>query len=137
MEEEDHWPDQPNVIEKVEDDPEIKKERKVFSLATPDETAPLDRIIQSCSTWYRTKKLIAWILHYHSKLLSACRRRKQGLIEDLVAKKAESITMEKMTFAEVRITKDFQYRTVPPAEPKSSYQSRWLAERSRRQIASH
>ena len=108
--EEDHWPKQPNVIEKVEEnDPEIKKETKVFSLATT-ETAPLDRIIQSRSSWYRLKKLVAWILRYRSKLLSACRRRKQGLTEDLVVEKAESITVEEMNFAEREILKYTQRR---------------------------
>ena len=85
-----------------------KKQRS--SLATTDETAPLERIIQSCSSWYRLKKLVAWILRYCSKLLSSCRRRKQGLTEDLVVEKAESITVEEMNFAEREILKYAQRR---------------------------
>ena len=48
---EDCWPRQPDVPVKIrEDDPEVKKERKAFSVASTVEADFLNRMIQSCSS---------------------------------------------------------------------------------------
>ncbi|XP_068720844.1 uncharacterized protein [Montipora capricornis] len=58
---EDSWPRQPDIpVEIKEDDPEVKKERKAFSVASTVEPDLLNRMIQSCSSWYRLKKLMVW-----------------------------------------------------------------------------
>lgn len=74
----DQWPKQPDVSKGVkEDDPEIKKEKKSISAASTAETDPLDWMMQSCPSWYKLKKLMAWILRYHSNLQRECHRRKE------------------------------------------------------------
>ena len=67
---EDCWPRQPDIPAEIkEDDPEVKKERKAFSVASTVEDDSLNRMIQSCSSWYKLKKLMAWILRYRCNLL--------------------------------------------------------------------
>ena len=108
-EKEDQWPKQPDVSKGVkEDDPEIKKEKKSVSAASTAETNPLDRMMQSCSSWYKLKKLMAWILRYRSNLLRECRRRKEGKAKILVSEKPCPISVEEMHSAEIEILKCVQ-----------------------------
>ncbi|XP_022779469.1 uncharacterized protein LOC111320980 [Stylophora pistillata] len=49
----DCWPKQPDVPMEIKgDDPEVKKERKAFSVASTVEVDFLNRMVQSCSSWY-------------------------------------------------------------------------------------
>ena len=101
-EKEDQWPKQPDVSKEVkEDDPEVKKEKKTFSAVSTAETDPLDRMMQSCSSWYKLKKLIAWMLRYRSHLLRESRRRKKDKDKELVTEKPCPISVEEMRSAEI------------------------------------
>ena len=94
---EDCWPRQPDIPAEIrEDDPEVKKERKAFSVASTVEDDSLNRMIQSCSSWYMLKKLMAWILRYCCNLLRECCRRKEGGAKALTYGKASPISVEEM-----------------------------------------
>ena len=87
----------------LEDDPEVKKETKTAVVTTQadGENDGLQRIISYVSSLFRLKKFIAWILLYRLKLLQICRRRKEGVVEQLVNEKPEPISVEEMQTAEV------------------------------------
>ncbi|XP_044180257.1 uncharacterized protein LOC122961557 [Acropora millepora] len=106
---EDFWPRQPDIPAEIrEDDPEVKKERKAFSVASTVEDDSLNRMIQSCSSWYKLKKLMAWILHYRCNLLRECCRRKEGGAKALTYGKASPISVEEMHCAEIEVLKYVQ-----------------------------
>lgn len=69
-------PDIPREVK--EDNTDIKKEKKSFPATSTVEYDPLDRMVQSYSSWHRLKKVMAWILRYRSNLLHECHRRKEG-----------------------------------------------------------
>ena len=91
-----------------EDDPEVKRERKTFSVASTVEADFLDRMVQSCSSWYRLKKLMAWILRYRSNLLRECCRWKDGTAKVLICGKPSPISVEEMRSAEMEVLKFVQ-----------------------------
>ena len=93
-----------------EDDPEVKREAKtaVVTNQADGENDVLRRIISYFSSWFRLKKFIAWILRYRLKLLQSCRRRKEGVVKQLVNGKPEPISVEEMKTAEVEILKHVQ-----------------------------
>ncbi|PFX14229.1 hypothetical protein AWC38_SpisGene21626 [Stylophora pistillata] len=100
------WPKQPDVpVEIKGDDPEVKKERKTFSVASTVEVDFLNRMVQSCSSWYRLKKLMAWILRYRSNLLRECRGRKEARAKVLISGKPSPISVEEMHYAEIEVLK--------------------------------
>ena len=109
--EESSWPEQQNVVRDVpEDDPEVKREAKtaVVTNQADGENDVLRQIISYFSSWFRLKKFIAWILHYRLKLLQSCRRRKEGVVKQIVNRKPEPISVEEMKTAEVEIFKHVQ-----------------------------
>lgn len=87
----------------LEDDPEVKKEAKTAVVTTQadGENDGLQRIISYVSSLFRLKKFISWILLYRLKLLQICRRRKEGVVEQLVNEKPEPISVEEMQTAKV------------------------------------
>ena len=95
-------------MELKEDDPEVKRERKTFSVASTVEPDFLNRMVQSCSSWYRLKKLLAWILRYRSNLLRECCRRKEDKAKVLIAGKPIPISVEEMRSAEIEVLKYVQ-----------------------------
>ena len=106
---EDRWPKQPEIsVEIKEDDPEVKRERKTFSVASTVEADFLNRMVQSCSSWYRLKKSMAWILRYRSNLLRECSRRKEGTAKVLTSGIPSPISVEEMHFAEIEVLKYVQ-----------------------------
>ena len=106
---EDRWPKQPEIsLEIKEDDPEVKRERKTFSVASTVEADFLNRMVQSCSSWYRLKKLMAWILCYRSNLLRECSRRKEGTAKVLTSRIPSPISVEEMHSAEIEVLKYVQ-----------------------------
>ena len=106
---EDRWPKRPEIsVEIKEDDPEVKRERKTFSIASTVEADFLNRAVQSCSSWYKLKKLMAWILRYRSNLLRECRRRKEGTAKVLVSEIPSPISVEEMHSAEIEVLKYVQ-----------------------------
>ncbi|KAK3722273.1 hypothetical protein QZH41_005187 [Actinostola sp. cb2023] len=106
---EDNWPQRPDAsIVVQEDDPEVKLETKVVSLATSSETDPIDRMIHHYSSWHRLKKHMAWILRYRDNLLRACRKRKEKEAIKYVTKRPTPITTEEMQCAETEILKHVQ-----------------------------
>ena len=68
----------------------------------------LNRMVQSCSSWYRLKKLMAWILRYCSNLLRECCRRKEGTAKVLISGKPSLISVEEMRTAEIEVLKFVQ-----------------------------
>ena len=80
----------------------------VITTQTDGENGTLGRIISYFSSWFRLKKFIAWILRYRLKLLQSCRRRKEGVVRQLVNGKPEPISVEEMKAAEVEIFKHVQ-----------------------------
>ena len=88
-----------------EDDPEVKREAKTAVVMTQadGENDVLGRIISNFSSWFRLKKFIAWILRYRLKLLQSSRRRKEGVVKQLVKGKPEPISVEEIKTAEVDI----------------------------------
>ncbi|XP_073237808.1 uncharacterized protein [Porites lutea] len=106
---EDRWPKRPEIsVEIKEDDPEVKRERKTFSIASTAEADFLNRAVQSCSSWYKLKKLMAWILRYRSNLLRECRRRKEGTAKVLVSEIPSPISVEEIHSAEIEVLKYVQ-----------------------------
>ena len=85
-----------------EDDPEVRRERKAFSVASTVEADSLKRMIQSCSSWYKLKKLMAWILRYRRNLLRECCRRKEGGAMALIHGNASPISVEESTLLRSR-----------------------------------
>ena len=108
-EKEDQWPKQPDLSREVkEDDPEIKKERKSFAAASNVGSDLLDQMVQSCSSWYRLKKMMAWILRYRSNLLRVSRRRKEDEAKVLISEKPSPISVDEIRSAEIEILKYVQ-----------------------------
>ena len=92
----------------IEDDPQVKGERKTFSVASTVEVDFLNRMVQSCSSWYRLKKVMAWILRYRSNLLHDCCRRKEGTAKVLISGKPSPVSVEEMRSAEIEVLKYVQ-----------------------------
>ena len=106
---EDSWLRQPDIPAEIkEDDHEVKKERKAFSVASTAEADSLNRMIQSCSSWYKLKKLMAWILRYRCNLLRECYRRKEGEAKALLHGKPSPISVEEMHSSEIEVLKYVQ-----------------------------
>ena len=87
---------------------EVKRERKTFSVASTVEADFLNQMVQSCSSWYRLKKLMAWILRYRSNLLRECSRRKEGTAKVLTSGIPSPISVEEMHSAEIEVLKYVQ-----------------------------
>ena len=81
------------------------KEKKSISAAFTAETDPLDRMMQSCSLWYKLKKLMTWILRYRSNLLRECRSGKEDKAKVLTSEKPCPISVEEMHSAEIESLK--------------------------------
>ena len=106
---EDRWPKQPEISAEIKkDDPEVKGERKTFSAVSTVEADFLNRMVQSCSSWYRLKKLMAWILRYRSNLLRECCRRKEGTAKVLISGNPSLVSVEEMHTTEIEVLKFVQ-----------------------------
>ena len=60
--EESEWPAMIEVPQLTDDDPEVRKEIQVYT--TVSEVNPLDKLIQYYSSWWKLKRLVAWLLRY-------------------------------------------------------------------------
>ncbi|KAK3747784.1 hypothetical protein QZH41_013322, partial [Actinostola sp. cb2023] len=101
---EEHWPQQPELNITIDDnDSEVKRETKTFTVSSSDSPDVIDRMILHFSSWFKLKKYVAWILRYRSKVLSASRKRKQQEKVTFATEKPQSITTEELQHAEKEI----------------------------------
>lgn len=101
---EEAWPSQQHTDPTVaENDPEVKRERQVFSSTTEAGMTTLSQPFGRFSQWHRLKKFVAWILRYRSNLLKAVGRRKSGSMSHRKAVTIEPITVEEINKAEREI----------------------------------
>ena len=70
---EEEWPKRPADMGDVqEDDPEIKRFGKSFTTkAQEEENATIDDILKQFSSWYKLKKIVAWLIRYKAILREA------------------------------------------------------------------
>lgn len=101
---EEAWPSHQHTDPTVaENDPEVKRERQVFSSTTEAGMTTLSQLFGRFSQWHRLKKFVAWILRYRSNLLKAVGRRKSGSMSHSKAVTIEPITVEEINKAEREI----------------------------------
>ncbi|KAK2558836.1 hypothetical protein P5673_019053 [Acropora cervicornis] len=73
----------------------------------------LSDLFQRISSWYRLKKVVAWILRYRSHLLMASKSRVQSVQLKSPVKKPSLISVEKMERAEKAILQNVQQTAFP------------------------
>ena len=107
---EDNWPQTPVTKMTVDDsDPEIKKEAKSFTVSSTDtKVLMMERVIQHFSSWFRLKKIVAWILRYRLKLISARRKRKEKQEVTFSVESPHPLTTDEIQHAETEILKHVQ-----------------------------
>ena len=71
------------------------------------QSCPLLEYFQKCSFWIRLKKVVAWLLHYRERLLSASKNK------ELSCDVLKYITLEEIKKAEREILKHVQRRAFP------------------------
>ena len=78
---EEAWPSQQYSVSTVaENDPEVKKEPRVFS-TDADTGWNLGQLFERFSNWHRLKKFLAWMLRSRRGLRRAAYRSKSGLTD--------------------------------------------------------
>ncbi|KAK3752073.1 hypothetical protein QZH41_005572 [Actinostola sp. cb2023] len=101
---EEHWPQQPELNITIDDnDSEVKRETKTFTVSSSDSPDVIDRMILHFSSWFKLKKYVAWILRYRSKVLCASRKRKRQEKVTFATVKPQPITTEELQHAEKEI----------------------------------
>ncbi|XP_064616927.1 uncharacterized protein LOC135480925 [Liolophura sinensis] len=97
------WPDQPNFNGGLlDDEKEIKKDVKVYRVSEQTDSL-VDRFLERCSSWYKLKKSIAWVLRLRCILLRKIRN------EDPLPN--NSLTVAELHMAEEEIVKVIQRQT--------------------------
>ena len=78
------WPQRPPALGEIPvDDPEVRRETAVCTTDVHNRQVRdnyLYSIVDRFSSWYRAKKVVAWILRNRTKLLQANSKRKEGKI---------------------------------------------------------
>ena len=100
---EEAWPSQQYSVSTVaENDPEVKKEPRVFS--TDAATGwNLGQLFERFSSWHRLKKFVAWMLRCRRGMRRAANRSRSGLTDIDKATTIEPISVEEMKNAEREI----------------------------------
>ena len=77
---ESDWPVQPDTLGNIPDDhTEVKVVRSCLATnVTSSENDIMNELISRFSSWYKLKRIFAWILRYRLKLLTAARARMAG-----------------------------------------------------------
>lgn len=102
------WPMQTKAFCDVcDDDPEVKTEVKVCMSSPGKLCNPLSDYFQKCSSWFRLKKVVAWLLRYRENLLNAIKSNKSERDDP------KHITVEEMESAEREILKHVQREAFP------------------------
>ena len=102
---EEEWPKRPADMGDVqEDDPEIKRFGKSFTTkAQEEENATIDDILKQFSSWYKLKKIVAWLIRYKANLREA--RRKRQLGHSMTYGEIRTIRVEELKNAETEIAR--------------------------------
>ena len=95
-------------------DPEVKVHATSLATSSNPSISTLSDLFQRISSWYRFKKVVAWILRYRSHLLMASKSRQSVQLKSPV-KKPSLISVEEMDRAEKAILQNVQ-QTAFPAE---------------------
>jgi len=78
---EDKWPEMPTECsELTDDDKEVKKDAKSYTVTSSVQSDPIDDLFQRYSSWYRLKRGVAWLL------------RLKRILYDRNHKKSQSVT---------------------------------------------
>ncbi|XP_022795598.1 uncharacterized protein LOC111334170 [Stylophora pistillata] len=102
------WPMQTEAFNNVLDgDPEVKTDVKVCMSSLAKQSCPLLSYFQKCSSWFRLKKVVAWLLRYRERLLNESKNK--GLDRDI----PNYITLEEIERAEEEILRHVQRRAFP------------------------
>ena len=96
-------------------DPEVKIHATSLATSSNPSISTLSDLFQRISSWYRLKKVVAWILRYRSHLLMASKSRVQSVQLKSPVKKPSLISVEEMDRAEKVILQNVQ-QTAFPAE---------------------
>ena len=93
------WPVQPSFINCLsEDDPEVKRSKVMHSVTSNEPRHLLDELICRYSSWFKLKKVCAWLLRCKAKFLNLS----HAFQTDEVSKNVESsvVTIEELEEAE-------------------------------------
>ena len=96
-------------------DPEVKVHATSLATSSNPSISTLSDLFQRISSWYRLKKVVAWILRYRSHLLIASKSRVQSVQLKSPVKRPSLISVEEMERAEKAILQNVQ-QTAFPAE---------------------
>ena len=96
-------------------DPEVKVHATSLATSSNPSISTLSDLFQRISSWYRLKRVVAWILRYRSHLLMASKSRVQSVQLKSPVKKPSLISVEEMDRAEKAILQNVQ-QTAFPAE---------------------
>ena len=88
-------------------EPEVKMDVEVCMSSLSKESCPLLEYFQKCSSWIRLKKVVAWLLRYRERLLSASKNK------ELSCDFPKYVTLEEIEKAEREILKHVQRRAFP------------------------
>ncbi|KAJ8367293.1 hypothetical protein AAFF_G00323540 [Aldrovandia affinis] len=78
MKDESEWPERPDQSSHVqEDDVEIKRAAVVSLIATDENIATVNKLIDHYSSWHQLKKAVGWFLRLKKLLLHPSGKRKE------------------------------------------------------------
>ncbi|KAK3727376.1 hypothetical protein QZH41_006038 [Actinostola sp. cb2023] len=101
---EEHWPQQPELNITIDDnDSEVKRETKTFTVSSSDSPDVIVRMILHFSSWFKLKRYVAWIRRYRSNVLCASRKRKEQEKVTFATEKPQPITTQELQHAEKEI----------------------------------
>jgi hypothetical protein len=106
---EDSWPTMIDVPPLLDEDPEVRKESKIY-LATVDNDC-LQTLLQRYSSWWRLKRAVVWLARYKQFLRMKVHQRKVG---DNVSKvKTGDLEVKELKQAEIYIVRFVQSMSYP------------------------
>ena len=103
------WPSQQFTDCTVADnDPEVKKESQVFSANVEVGVTTINKLFGRFCSWYRLKKIVAWILRYRTNLRRAVQHCKSESTLPDKAARIDPLSVEEMNKAEREILRHVQ-----------------------------
>ncbi|XP_028404811.1 uncharacterized protein LOC114527377 [Dendronephthya gigantea] len=106
---EHYWPTMIDVPPLVNEDPEVRKEMKIYVTTTNDDC--LLKLLQRYSSWWCLKRSVAWLSRYKQFLKMKVHQRKDGV--DIMKMKPGYLRLKELKQAEIDIVRYVQSMSFP------------------------
>ena len=95
---EEHWPKLKDTPTMKDNDPEVRKEARVYSMAQA--VHPLESLTSYFSSWWNLKRAVAWLLRFKGYLRMKSRNRKDDSTKEQI-QETKQISTRKLTVEEL------------------------------------